>query len=54
MRIKWKAVEPGDYLTNQDVLVTEVYNDPEGLWVETSDGECGYIMNPGATVEVER
>ena len=53
MKLKWRDVEPSDYLPNWDVMVTEVYTDDDGLWVETDDGDCGYV-NPKATVEVDR
>lgn len=53
MRVKYKEVQPGDILVNWDVMVTEVYTDDDGLWVETDDGDCGYV-NPKATVEVDR
>ena len=52
MKLKYKEVQPGDILVNWDVMVTAVYADEDGLWVETDDEECGYV-NPNAIVEVE-
>lgn len=46
----WRAVsrlQPGDelLLTNGDqVFVTARYNDPDGTWLETSDGDLGYAV----------
>lgn len=43
-------LEPGDEILDREddtptnVFVETVWVDPEGTWVDTSDGECGYVM----------
>lgn len=40
-------LEPGDVLADGDgVTVTEVVLGPDGVWVEFSDGGCGFLDRP--------
>ena len=42
-----EKLEPGDVLASDpSVFVEAVYRDPEGVWVETSDGDVGYLSRP--------
>lgn len=39
----------GDALAD-DSMVTVVYHDPDGTWVETDDGDAGYMIGPRVTI----
>jgi hypothetical protein len=44
---------PGDFLPDADVFVSEVHRDAEGVWIDWSDGDCGYVTE-STMVKVER
>jgi hypothetical protein len=50
--VRIKDLQPGDYVIDWSTAVENRYNDPEGLWIETSDGEVGYVDNTARKVEV--
>jgi hypothetical protein len=41
-KVKPRNLVPGDELAS-GVYVTGVWHDPEGTWLETSDGDAGYV-----------
>lgn len=41
--VKIKDLQPGDYVIEWDTEVERRYVDPEGLWLDTSDGNLGYV-----------
>lgn len=54
IRVKALDLRPGDYLSDLETHVESVWNDPEGIWLETSDGEVGYVRYVNAKYTVER
>lgn len=50
--VRTRNLQLGDELDNGVYLVAK-YSDPEGLWVDWSDGDCGYV-NPDRTYAVRR
>lgn len=41
-RVKPENMQPGDVFVD-GAVITAVYHDPYGTWIETDDGECGYL-----------
>jgi hypothetical protein len=52
MAVQYTALQPGDTFSD-GVSVTDVWNDEDGLWLETDDDSKGYIHNPNRKVYVE-
>lgn len=50
--VKAQNLQPGDELRD-GTTVNEVWKDPEGVWLATSDGEAGYV-NYDQKFKVER
>jgi hypothetical protein len=44
-------LEVGMMLSDNSAEVTDVHTDDDGLWIEWSDGDCGY-MSPSTRVRV--
>lgn len=44
---------PGDYLPKEELYADAVYRDAYGVWVDWSNGDCGYVTE-SSIVEVER
>lgn len=42
MRVRADELQPEDELVN-GLCLERVYNDIDGVWVEWSDGDCGYM-----------
>lgn len=42
--VRIKNLQAGDYVIPWDCSVENIHHDPEGIWIRTSDGECGYIV----------
>jgi hypothetical protein len=47
VRVPVEGLRIGDFLASDPtVYVTDLYTDPEGVWVEWSDGDEGYMTRP--------
>lgn len=47
VRVRPAGLRVGDFLVaDPSVYVVEVYADVDGVWVEYSDGDCGYQVSP--------
>jgi hypothetical protein len=44
VKVKPRNLKRGDELKS-GLIVTEVWDDPEGTWIATSDGEAGYVQS---------
>jgi hypothetical protein len=47
-----RELEAGMWLSDGSAYVVEIHHDDDGLWIEWSDEDCGY-MNPNTRVRVE-
>ena len=52
IKVKGKDLRPGDTFPD-GTIITEVWKDPEGVWINCHDGDCGYVSENG-TYRVER
>jgi len=44
LKVKPRNLRQGDELAS-GVFVAEVWHDPEGTWISTSDGDAGYAQD---------
>lgn len=51
--VNGRDLREGDVLASGDE-VTEVHNDPEGTWIETYRGNCGYADGERWRVQLPR
>lgn len=53
-RVRMRDLEVGDWLADGSVYVADAHSGDDGLWIEWSDGDAGYISNPDRKVEIIR
>lgn len=51
-KVRIRNLEEGDFVIAFNASVENIYTDPDGLWIDWSDGNCGYVLNPNRVVEV--
>lgn len=44
VKVKPRNLQAGDELES-GLYITEVWHDPEGTWIRTSDGDGGYVQS---------
>lgn len=50
--VPMRELQIGDWLADGSVYVADKCNGDDGLWIEWSDGESGYISNPDKRVAI--
>lgn len=53
-RVPGKDLRVGDVFADDGDVITEVYRDSDGTWIETDRGDCGYADGDFWEVQLPR